>query len=151
MHRRSILSLVILFISVTLHAEEVSKKPNFIVIFIDDLGYGSPNIRTPHIDRMADDISPLLTDPDNGVERESFLYLKKGIVIGARVGDWKYLPKGAPRYARFEGSPELFNVTIDIHERDHRVETEKSKVAQLAQFIDDYRKELGKTKLSIFL
>lgn len=34
-------------------------KPNFIVIFIDDLGYadlgcfGSPNIRTPNIDRLA--------------------------------------------------------------------------------------------------
>ncbi|MEM9159206.1 MAG: sulfatase [Verrucomicrobiota bacterium] len=38
-----------------------SERPNFIVIFVDDLGYGdlgcygSPNIRTPRIDRMAEE------------------------------------------------------------------------------------------------
>jgi len=36
-----------------------SKKPNFVIIFCDDLGYGDlgcyghPTIRTPHLDRMA--------------------------------------------------------------------------------------------------
>jgi arylsulfatase A len=40
-------------------AESLSKQPNFIVIFLDDLGYGDlgcfghPTIRTPNIDRMA--------------------------------------------------------------------------------------------------
>ncbi|MCF7976219.1 MAG: sulfatase [Phycisphaerae bacterium] len=40
-------------------ATRTSDKPNFIVIFIDDQGYqdlgcfGSPNIKTPNIDRMA--------------------------------------------------------------------------------------------------
>ena len=35
------------------------RKPNFIIIFIDDQGYqdlgvfGSPNIKTPRIDQMA--------------------------------------------------------------------------------------------------
>lgn len=39
--------------------DETSRPPNFIVIFTDDQGYGdlgcfgSPNIETPHIDRMA--------------------------------------------------------------------------------------------------
>ncbi len=38
---------------------EATSKPNFIIIFTDDQGYqdlgvfGSPNIKTPHIDRMA--------------------------------------------------------------------------------------------------
>ncbi len=42
-----------------LRAAERNRKTNFIVIFTDDQGYqdlgcfGSPNIRTPHIDRMA--------------------------------------------------------------------------------------------------
>ena len=46
---------VLMFLSVTVFAE----KPNFILIFIDDQGYndlgcfGSPNIKTPHIDAMA--------------------------------------------------------------------------------------------------
>jgi arylsulfatase A-like enzyme len=38
-----------------------SKKPNFVIIFCDDLGYGDltcfghPTIRTPHLDKMAAD------------------------------------------------------------------------------------------------
>jgi arylsulfatase A-like enzyme len=40
-------------------AEKPAQKPNFVIIFCDDMGYGDigcyghPTIRTPHIDRMA--------------------------------------------------------------------------------------------------
>lgn len=46
---------------VTLAAGSVSVRPNFLLIFTDDHGYGdvstygSPDIRTPHIDRIAAD------------------------------------------------------------------------------------------------
>lgn len=41
------------------HAEEKAQKPNFVLIYCDDLGYGDlgcfgcPHHRTPNIDRMA--------------------------------------------------------------------------------------------------
>lgn len=52
------LSLAIWLVPLLLSA---TSKPNFIIILTDDQGYqdlgcfGSPNIRTPHIDRMADE------------------------------------------------------------------------------------------------
>ena len=41
--------------------QRTADKPNFIIIFMDDQGYqdigcfGSPSIRTPNLDRMADE------------------------------------------------------------------------------------------------
>jgi len=52
------LLLLALLLAAALPAQD---KPNFVVIFADDLGYGdlsaygSPNIRTPHIDTLARD------------------------------------------------------------------------------------------------
>lgn len=56
MHRTLLPLLALAATSLPLAAEE---KPNFIVIFCDDLGYGDlstfghPNIRTPNLDRLA--------------------------------------------------------------------------------------------------
>ena len=50
---------LILFIVLPVMGAKRPEKPNFIVIFCDDLGYGDlgcfghPSIRTPHLDRMA--------------------------------------------------------------------------------------------------
>jgi arylsulfatase A-like enzyme len=52
------MSLTVL-LSVTAHFSRAAEQPNFLIIFADDQGYqdlgcfGSPNIKTPHIDRMA--------------------------------------------------------------------------------------------------
>lgn len=56
---KNLLLLSILFSSFIPFLNAVENKPNFIIIFTDDQGYqdlgcyGSPDIRTPRIDRMA--------------------------------------------------------------------------------------------------
>ncbi|MFP6691729.1 MAG: sulfatase [Pirellulales bacterium] len=59
MLRISVPVLTLLTFSPCLPAAEQPSKPNLVVIFCDDLGYGDlacfghPTIRTPHLDRMA--------------------------------------------------------------------------------------------------
>jgi hypothetical protein len=59
--KRAVILVVFILASVACLARSLAEpgKPNFIVIFCDDLGYGDlgcfghPSIRTPHLDRMA--------------------------------------------------------------------------------------------------
>ena len=61
--RRSLLLLfaILLTVPVAILVQASSKRPNFIVIFTDDQGwgdlgsYGHPDIRTPNIDRLANE------------------------------------------------------------------------------------------------
>ena len=56
---RIALSLLLLFSALSVSADRVNAGPNVIIIMADDQGYqdlgcfGSPKIKTPHIDRMA--------------------------------------------------------------------------------------------------
>lgn len=68
-------SVIVIFISLTeccrLHAEE-TRRPNFVIIMADDLGYGDlscfgePGYRTPHLDRMASEGMRLTDFHSNG-------------------------------------------------------------------------------------
>lgn len=55
-----LLTVLILLIG-SCYAERPPEKPNFIIIFMDDLGYGDlscyghPTIHTPNLDQMADE------------------------------------------------------------------------------------------------
>ena len=60
--RTIIISILLTFIALVIaDGQAVDDKPNIVIIFTDDLGYGDlssyghPTIRTPHIDQMADD------------------------------------------------------------------------------------------------
>ena len=62
MHALSSLVLTLgVLVGTTAAAEAKAAKPNFILIFIDDQGYGdlssfgSKTIKSPHIDRLADE------------------------------------------------------------------------------------------------
>lgn len=55
----ALLLIGVLFGLIADHAEAAARRPNFVVILADDLGwgdlacYGHPHIRTPHLDRLA--------------------------------------------------------------------------------------------------
>ena len=57
-NRSLFFALIIALTSFQVHAQS-GKQPNFIIIFVDDLGYGDlscyghPTIRTPNLDQMA--------------------------------------------------------------------------------------------------
>ena len=51
--------LLVLLLGLSVDAAETKRKPNFVVIFLDDAGwgdfepFGSPNYKTPNVDRLA--------------------------------------------------------------------------------------------------
>ena len=94
------LALVWLMIMLSTVAGAETRKPNFIIIFIDDLGYadigpfGSSQQKTPHLDRMAREgmkLTSFYAAPACSVSRAQ---LMTGC-YGARVSvPWVYSPGG---------------------------------------------------------
>ena len=89
------------------------------------------------------DIARHLEAPETRVEREAFLYLKNGKLIGIRSGDWKYMPKGATRHAKPDDPEELFNLSLDVHERDNLVKKDMKRLTEMRALFERVRAELG--------
>src|SRR4051812_47728341 len=59
MRLRVLASIVTLVAVAGLHAQQPARRPNVVLIITDDIGYGdfgaygSPDVRTPNIDRLA--------------------------------------------------------------------------------------------------
>lgn len=58
---KNLLTFLLLVCYASLQSQEKQNLPNFVIIFADDLGYGDlgtyghPTIKTPHLDRMAEE------------------------------------------------------------------------------------------------
>ena len=56
---RRVVSVLVMTLTLCVCAQAKVSKPNFVIIYADDLGYGDlgcfghPTIRTPNLDRMA--------------------------------------------------------------------------------------------------
>jgi len=59
MFRPLLFLLLLLFLKIGAEAQQHSEKPNVIMIFVDDMGYGDlgvyghPSKKTPHLNKMA--------------------------------------------------------------------------------------------------
>lgn len=92
--RFAILISLALFVGIGAHAEE-KKRPNFLIIYIDDLGYGdlscygNEDVETPHIDKLASQgmrMTSFYAQPVCGPSRGSLMTGRQPQRVG---GGWK--------------------------------------------------------------
>jgi hypothetical protein len=127
-------------------ATSATRKPNFVIIFIDDMGYGdiepfgSTTNSTPHLNRMAKegmkltsfykDISALLfAEPGAKAPHDVFFYK----AVGVRSGKWKFLTKG---------KGELYNLEEDIGEKNNVASQHPDTVKRLRNLLQQHVDDL---------
>ena len=86
------------------------RKPNFVILFADDMGYGDwqrgghPTIRTPNLNRMA----------DQGVQMTQF-YSGNPVCSHSRLACVPFPAPGAPSRMRFVDIRSLSGLTAPSH------------------------------------
>lgn len=124
-------------------------KPNFIVIFTDDQGYqdlgcfASPDIRTPNVDRMAEE----------GMRFTHFYAHTQ--LLAVRSGKWKlHLPRKVSTMQRWNvfhresdiidfTKPLLYDLEKDPGEKHNLADKHPDTVRELTHLADWARKDIG--------
>lgn len=81
-------------------------------------------------------LTRFLCNPDQVVPRDRYLYIKDGEIVGIRKDEWVYLPKTGLRTVPKNGyEPELFNVQVDIGQKDNKIREDASKARELEEML----------------
>ena len=93
------------------------------------------------------DISSLLENSKNKLDRDYVLYRKRTEVHGIRKGDWKYLPYGGARNSEStKPSPELYNLKEDVSESANMNESRPDLVQKLELELKSIMSNLNKNQ-----
>lgn len=129
--------------------EAAANKPNFIIIFTDDQGYqdlgcfASPDIRTPNVDRMAEE----------GMRFTHFYAHTQ--LLAVRSGKWKlHLPRKVSTMQRWNvfhresdiidfTKPLLYDLEKDPGEKHNLADKHPDTVRELTHLADWARKDIG--------
>lgn len=87
-------------------------------------------------------ISNHLEDVTKKAGAEIMYYTKNKSIYGVRVGDWKYLPNSGARKAKPGDTPELFNLKLDVSEKNNVYDKYPEKVKELEVAIAKKRASL---------
>ena len=158
-------------------ATNKARRPNSIVFFTDDQGYGdvgsfgSPNIRTPNLDRLAAEgakfrsfyaqqvcgpsRAALLTgsypirvaEPENRKNPNTTLHGSAQRLLEARLSPWQAINGGSggsrPRYVDEVPEHQLFHLGTDVAETQNLADERPEIVRKLSEFSERARQELG--------
>ena len=73
-----------------------------------------------------------ISNPDEVMPRDRYLYVKDGKIVGIRQNDWIYLPQTGLRFTPKENyEQELFNIRKDIGQKSNLFQKETQKIQEM--------------------
>ena len=144
-------TILMLLATTNLPAAETSvddvagSKPNLIVIFVDDMGYGDPGCFGSTKNR-----TPLMLRPGKAKSpHDAFYYYFMSQLQAVRAGKWKLHLELDPRIGKWMGTPQgttekrLHNLETDPAEETNVAADHPEVVRRLEALAEIARKEIG--------